>query len=84
MLMTNEELALIDTLMYCEGITDTNAGTNLEERLREMFYNKEKGDIQSGEIRMQTHSANNSGTDNELSDKLNQPIGEDVITGKDY
>jgi len=30
---------------------------------------------------MQAHSANNSGADNELTDKLNQPIGEAVITG---
>ena len=30
---------------------------------------------------MQTHSANNSGADSELSDELNQSIGEAVITG---
>ena len=42
---------------------------------------KSTGDIQSGEIRMQTHSTNNSGADNELSDELNQSIGEAVITG---
>ena len=30
---------------------------------------------------MQAHSANNSGADNELTDKLNQPIGEAVLTG---
>lgn len=42
---TNEQLALISTLMYCEEITDTTG--NLESRLREMFYNKEKGDIEN-------------------------------------
>lgn len=40
---TNEQLALIGTLMYCEGITDTRG--NLETRLREMFYNGQEGDI---------------------------------------
>jgi len=30
---------------------------------------------------VQTHSANYSRADNELSDKLNQPIGEAIITG---
>ena len=31
---TNEQLALISTLMYCEGITDTTTNTmNLETRL---------------------------------------------------
>ncbi len=38
-------------------------------------------DIQSSEIGMQTHSANHSRADNELSDELNQPIGETIITG---
>ena len=42
---------------------------------------KSTGDIQSGEIRMQPHSANHSRADNELSDEFNQPIGEAVITG---
>ena len=39
------------------------------------------GDIQSGEIGVQTHSANHSRADNELFDELNQPSGEAVITG---
>lgn len=42
---TNEQLALIGTLMYCEGITDTRG--NLETRLREMFYNGKEGDIEN-------------------------------------
>ena len=42
---------------------------------------KSAGNIQSGESRVQTHSANHSRADNELSDELNQPIGEAVITG---
>lgn len=47
----------------------------------ELSLGKSAGDIQSGEIRMQTHSANHSRADNELSDELNQPIGEAVLTG---
>ena len=37
--------------------------------------------IRQGEIRMQTHSANDSRADNELSDELNQSVGEVIITG---
>ncbi len=47
----------------------------------ELSLGKSAGDIQSGEIGMQTHSANNSRADNQLSDEFNQPIGETVITG---
>ena len=47
----------------------------------ELSLGKSASDIQSGEIRMQPHSANYSGADSELSDELNQPIGEAVITG---
>ena len=47
----------------------------------ELSLGKSAGDIQSGEIRMQPHSANHSRAYNELSDKLNQSIGEAVITG---
>ncbi len=42
---------------------------------------KSAGDIQSGEIGVQTHSANNSGADNELPDEFNKPVGEIVFTG---
>jgi hypothetical protein len=42
---------------------------------------KSESDIQSGEIGMQTHSANDSRADSEFSDKLNQSIGETVVTG---
>ena len=42
---------------------------------------KSAGNFQSGESRVQTHSTNHSGADNELSDELNQSIGEAVITG---
>ncbi|MBR6624198.1 MAG: relaxase, partial [Ruminococcus sp.] len=38
-------------------------------------------DIQSGGKRVPKHSANDSGADNQLSDELNQPIGETVVTG---
>ena len=47
----------------------------------ELSLGKSTSDIQSGEIRVQTHSANNSRADNQLSDEFNQPIGEAVITG---
>ena len=38
-------------------------------------------DIRSGESRVQTHSTNNSGADEQFIDELNQPIREAVITG---
>ena len=39
MLMTNEELALIDTLMYCRGITDETG--DLESVLKKKFFGDE-------------------------------------------
>lgn len=50
-------------------------------RADELSLGKPTGDIQSGEIRVQTHSANNSGADNELTDEFNKPVGEIVFTG---
>jgi len=47
----------------------------------ELSLGKSAGNFQSGESRMQTHSANDSGADNELPDKLNQSVGEAVVTG---
>jgi len=47
----------------------------------ELSLGKSAGNIRSGEIGVQTHSANNCRADNELSDELNQPIREAVITG---
>ncbi|MBR3918784.1 MAG: relaxase/mobilization nuclease domain-containing protein [Clostridia bacterium] len=47
----------------------------------ELSLGKSAGDIRQGEIRMQPHSTNNSGADSELSDELNQSIGETVVTG---
>ena len=47
----------------------------------ELSLGKSASNIRQGEIGMQTHSANHSRADNELSDELNQPIGEAVITG---
>ena len=58
-----------------EGESDYDSGAD------ELSLGKSTGDIQSGEIGVQTHSANNSGADNELSDELNQSIGEVIITG---
>ncbi|MBQ6943482.1 MAG: relaxase/mobilization nuclease domain-containing protein, partial [Ruminococcus sp.] len=42
---------------------------------------KSTGNIRQSEIGVQTHSANNSRADNQLSYEFNQPIGETVITG---
>ena len=39
MMMTNEELALVDTLMYCRGITDETG--NLETILKKKFFGSE-------------------------------------------
>ncbi len=47
----------------------------------ELSLGKSASNIRSGEIGMQTHSANHSGADKQLSDKLNQPIGEAIVTG---
>ena len=55
--------------------------SDYDRRRNDNLSGKSAGDIQSGEIRVQTHSADDSGTDNELSDKLNQPVGEAVVTG---
>ena len=55
--------------------SDYDCGTD------ELSLGKSAGDIQPGEIRMQTHSANHSGADKQLSDEFNQSIGEIIITG---
>lgn len=47
----------------------------------ELSLGKSAGDIRQSEIGVQTHSANNSGADNKLSDELNQSVGEAVVTG---
>ncbi len=47
----------------------------------ELSLGKSAGDIQSGEIGVQTHSANNSRADEQFIDKFDQPIGKAVITG---
>lgn len=47
----------------------------------ELSLRKSTGDIQSGESRVQTHSANYSRANNQLVDELNQPVGETVLTG---
>jgi len=47
----------------------------------ELSLGKSVGDIRQSEIGVQTHSANHSGADSELSDELNQSIGEAVLTG---
>lgn len=58
-----------------ESKSDYDSGAN------ELFLGKSAGDIRSGEIGVQTHSANNSRADEQIPDKLNQPVGEAVITG---
>ena len=47
----------------------------------ELSLGKSASDIRQGKSGMQIYSAIDSGADNELSYKLNQPIGEAVITG---
>lgn len=47
----------------------------------ELSLRKSASDTQSGEIGVQTHSANNGRTDNQFSDELNKPVGEAIITG---
>ena len=47
----------------------------------ELSLGKSASDIQSGEIRVQTHSANHGRADKRFADKLNQPIGKAVVTG---
>ena len=42
---------------------------------------KSAGNIQSGEIRMQAHSANHSRADKQFTDQSHQPVGEVVLTG---
>ena len=37
--------------------------------------------VRSGGKRVPTYSANNSGTDEQFPDELNQPVGKDVVTG---
>lgn len=46
MKLTKEQLALIDTLMYCEGITSvTNDSTTLEDHLDNLFFTNSEGTI---------------------------------------
>ena len=44
-------------------------------------YEKSASDIRSGEIGVQTHSADYIRADEQLSDELNQSVGEAVVTG---
>ena len=48
MKFTNEQLALISTLMYCEEITKEKG--NLETILRNLFYNEKEGNIENLEF----------------------------------
>jgi len=47
----------------------------------ELSLRKSASNIRQGESGMQIYSANDSGADEQLADKLNQSIGEAVITG---
>ena len=47
----------------------------------ELSLRKSASNIRQGESGMQIYSANDSGADKQLLDKLNQPIGEVIITG---
>jgi len=55
--------------------------SDYDRRRNDNLSGQSASDIQSGEIGVQTHSANNSRADNELTDELDQPIGEAVVTG---
>ena len=55
--------------------------SDYDRRRNDNLSGQSASDIQSGESGVQTHSANHSGADSELSDELNQSIGEAVITG---
>ena len=68
--------------LYPSGRTGQRESKSDYDRGRnDNLSGKSAGNIQSGEIRMQTHSANHSGADKQFPDELNQPIGEAVITG---
>ncbi|MBQ8904734.1 MAG: hypothetical protein IJY85_00005, partial [Ruminococcus sp.] len=84
-LCSRQQLESCDRSAY---VTHPSSRTNQRESKSnydcgadELSLGKSASNIQSGENGMQTHSANDSGADNELPDKLNQPIREAVITG---
>ena len=84
-LCSRQQLESSDSSAY---VTHPSGGTgqqrshsDYDRRRNDNLSGQSASDIQSGESGVQTHSANNSGADNELSDELNQPIGEAVITG---
>ena len=82
---SRQQLESCDSSAY---VTHPSGGTGQREiksdydcGADELSLGQSASDIQSGESRVQTHSANNSRADNELLDKLNQPIGKAVLTG---
>ncbi len=82
---SRQQLESCDSSAY---VTHPSGGTGQREiksdydcGADELSLGQSASDIQSGESRVQTHSANNSRADNELPDKLNQSVGETVITG---
>ncbi len=84
-LCSRQQLESSDSSAY---VTHPSGGTGKRESKSDYdrgrndnLSGKSAGDIRSSEIRVPTHSANNSRADNELSDELNQPIGEAFLTG---
>ena len=84
-LRSRQQLQSSDSSAY---VTHPSGGTGQRESksdydcgANELSLGQSASDIQSGESGVQTHSANHSGADNKLSDELNQPIGEAVVTG---
>ncbi len=83
-LCSRQQLESSDRSAY---VTHPSGGTGQREsksdydRRNDNLSGKSASDIQSGEIRVQTHSANNSGADNELPDEFNKPVGEAFLTG---
>lgn len=70
-----------ENIMRGAGGTVGTAGRADDQARNRHLSEQSESNIRSGEIRVQTHSANNCGADNKLSDELNQPVGEAVITG---
>ncbi len=84
-LCSRQQLESSDSSAYVthpSGRTGQQRGrADYDRRRNDNLSGKSAGNFQSGEIGVQTHSTNNSGADKQLSEELNQPIGEAVVTG---
>lgn len=84
-LCSRQQLESSDSSAY---VTRPSGGTGQQEsrsdydyRADELSLGKSAGNIRPSEIRVPTHSANDSRADKQLSDKPHQSIGETVLTG---